>query len=176
METARRYDNYPVWIIVISDLVSLSIYGLGFFVMFMLGFIYAVAYLLFICALEYRLMSRHCVDCYYWGKRCGFGRGKLSGLLFRKGDNSKFCTVFTWKSMIPDMLVTLIPLITGIVLLVIKFEVLILIALVLLLLLTTSGNSYVRGRLTCSYCKQREAGCPAFDLFNKKAESDKRKA
>jgi hypothetical protein len=167
METNRRFESYPLWIVVLSNLVSLSIYGLGFFVMFTWGLIFAVAYLFFVGTLEYRLISRHCVDCYYWGKRCGFGRGRLSGVIFKEGDRSKFCKAFSWKNMIPDMLVTLIPLVTGVVLLVIKFNILILLVLVALVLLTTGGNNYIRGKLTCTYCRQRDEGCPAFELFNK---------
>jgi hypothetical protein len=35
-------------------------------------------------------------------------------------------------------------------------------------LLTFIGNGLVRGSLACKYCKQREIGCPAEQLFNKK--------
>ena len=73
----------------------------------------------------------------------------------------------TWKDMIPDVLITLIPLVAGIVLLIIRFDFILLSALLLLILLTTTGNGYVRGKLTCRHCKQQEAGCPADLLFNK---------
>ena len=69
--------------------------------------------------------------------------------------------------MIPDLLVSLIPLAVGIILLIIKFEPLILFALILLVAFTTAGNGYIRGTLTCTNCKQRELGCPADKLFNK---------
>jgi hypothetical protein len=73
----------------------------------------------------------------------------------------------TWKDMIPDLLISLIPLITGIVLLIIKIDFFLLFAVILLIVLTTIGNGFVRGRLTCKYCKQRESGCPAEKLFSK---------
>ncbi len=69
--------------------------------------------------------------------------------------------------MIPDLLISLIPFIIGIILMVIKFDYIVFTALVLLVLLTTSGNGFIRGRLTCRHCKQKELGCPADKLFNK---------
>jgi hypothetical protein len=72
--------------------------------------------------------------------------------------------------MIPEMLVSLIPVITGIVLLFIHFSLILLMAIMLLILLTTVGNSLIRGRLTCIYCKQKDLGCPAHQLFNKEGQ------
>ncbi|HEY5125189.1 MAG TPA: hypothetical protein VIK14_15780 [Ignavibacteria bacterium] len=134
-----------------------------------LRWIAAVLYLVFILALEYRLISKHCVNCYYWGKTCGFGKGRLSSLFFKRNDPSKFYeNKMSWKDMIPDLLVSLVPLIIGIVLMIIKFDFILLFAAIILIVLTTSGNGFIRGNLTCSYCKQRELGCPAEKLFNKK--------
>jgi hypothetical protein len=39
METVKRYENYPIWIVILSNLVSLAIYGLGFVIIFRLGLI-----------------------------------------------------------------------------------------------------------------------------------------
>ncbi len=69
--------------------------------------------------------------------------------------------------MIPDILISLIPLIVGIVLLFLKFDLILLSFLVLLLLLTTFGNGFIRGTMTCRYCKQKDLGCPTDELFNK---------
>lgn len=168
METSETYENYPIRIVIQSSVVSFGIYVLGFIITYQLGWIPSIIYLGFILALEYRLIRYSCTNCYYWGKACGFGRGRLSALLFKKGDPLKFCNnVLTWKYMIPDLLVSLIPLVIGIILLIINFEALTLFALVLLIALTTAGNGYVRGTLTCRNCKQRELGCPAETLFNK---------
>lgn len=169
MEPLKTYENFPFWIVVITNLFSLSIYCLGFFVMLNVYWIVAVLYLLFALFLEFRVVKNHCIDCFYYGKTCGFGKGRISSLFFKKGDQSRFCSMnITWKDMIPDFLVPLIPVITGIVLLIIKFNYLILIAIIILLILTTIGNSFIRGSLTCKYCKQREVGCPADKLFNTK--------
>jgi hypothetical protein len=168
METSKTFENYPIRIVTLSNVVSFGIYILGFIIIYQLGLIPSIIYLGFILALEYRLIRYSCTNCYYWGKTCGFRKGRLSALFFKKGDPLKFCNnVITWKYMIPDLLVSLIPLAIGIILLIIKFEPLILFALVLLVALTTAGNGYIRGTLTCTNCKQRELGCPADKLFNK---------
>ena len=168
METIKRYENYPIGIVILANIVSLVIYGLGILIIHKAGSIFALFYLLYILTLEYRLIRNHCTNCFYWGRTCGFGKGKLSSWLFKKGDIAKFCIKdMTWKDMIPDIMVSLIPLAAGIIILILKFDFILLAALLLLLLLTTVGNGYIRGTLTCRYCKQRELGCPADLLFNK---------
>jgi len=172
METVKSYENYPIGIVILSNVVSLAIYGLGFSVTLKLGWIFSIVYLLYILLFEYRLIRNHCTHCFYWGKTCGFGKGRLSSWLFAKGDISKFCSKdLTWKDMIPDILISVIPIVTGIILLILKFDIILLSELVLLVLFTTIGNGYIRGKLTCRYCKQKELGCPADALFNKENKS-----
>jgi hypothetical protein len=169
MEMIKTHVNFPLRIVFLSNLVSLLIYLSGFIITLSLSRIAAILYCVFILALEYRLVSSHCVNCFYWGKTCGFGKGRLSALFFKRGDPSKFCeNSFEWKDMIPDLLVTLIPLLIAIILMIIKFNLILLFATIILIALTTVGNGFVRGNLTCRYCKQREIGCPAEKLFNKK--------
>ena len=168
MTAMESYEKYPVWIVVLSNLVSLAIYGLGIFILFQLGWLAALVFLLYIIILEIRLIRNHCVDCYYRGKTCGFGKGKLSSWVFKQGDASKFCyNEMTWKDMIPDILVWIVPFIVGIIVLIVKFNLIVLIALILLFLFSTFGNAFIRGSLVCKYCKQRAIGCPAEKLFNK---------
>ena len=169
MDTTQRYENFPGWIVVLSNLNQILIYGLGFLVMYKIGLVFSLFYLVFILVLDLRLLKTHCIDCFYWGRNCGFGKGKISALFFKKGDVANFCSKgITFKDMIPDLLISLIPLLTGIVLLVIKFEFMALITILLLIILTTIGNGFIRGLLTCKYCKQRDMGCPAERMFNKK--------
>jgi hypothetical protein len=172
METVKFHKNYPAGTVLLSNLVSLGIYGIGFFILFKLGWIYAIVYIFYILILEYRIIRYHCTKCYYWGKVCGFGRGKVSAWLFKQGDNSTFClTDMTWKDMIPDILLSLIPIVIGIILLITGFDIILLSALMILVLLTTMGNGYVRGTLTCKHCKQKDLGCPADKLFNPPSQS-----
>jgi hypothetical protein len=169
MEKANYLEKYPYRIVLLTSLQAIFMYGLGFLIMYNWLPLIAFLYLAFVLVLEFRLIRYHCVNCYYWGKICGFGKGRLSSFFFRKGEPVAFCAMeFTWKSMIPDMLVAFIPVITGIVLLIIHFDLIILFAMLIIVFLTSSGNALIRGKLTCPKCRQRELGCPAEKLFNKK--------
>ncbi len=169
MEKTGIYERYPIRIIILSNLVSFAIYGLGILIISQLGLAFSFLYLLFILLFEYRLLRYHCSKCYYWGKVCGFGKGKLSGWIFKKENSSKFCNRnMTWKDLIPDILISLIPFISGVILLTTKFNFMLLTAMLLLVFFTTFGNSFIRGNLVCKHCKQKELGCPADVLFNKK--------
>jgi hypothetical protein len=168
MESVKRYESYPAWIVVLSNLNSALIYLSGFLIVIKLGLVYSLIYLFYVSIFEFRVIRYHCINCYYWGKTCGFARGRISALLFKKGDSAVFCMKdFGWKDMIPDILLSLIPLLIGIILLIIKFDLILLFVVLSLLLLTSIGNGFIRGKLTCQYCKQKDLGCPADLLFNK---------
>ena len=159
--------QYPVAIVIVSNLVSLLIYSIGVYILLKSGIIWAVGYGFFILVQEFRLISGHCVNCYYYGKTCGFGKGRLSSLFFRKGNPEKFSRMtITWKDIVPDFLVFIVPVLAGIFLLVQEFTWTVLILVITLLLLGFAGNALVRGQLACRYCKQREIGCPAAQMFD----------
>jgi hypothetical protein len=169
MEQAKTYDNYPCWIILVTNFVSILIYLIGAFIVFQIGLIWLCVYLLYILWLETRIMKKSCVNCYYYGKCCAFGKGKLASLFFKKGNPENFINrKISWKNVVPDFLVSFIPLIVGAILLILHFNWLLLLLIVILITLTTVGNGFVRGSLACKFCKQKEIGCPAEKLFNKK--------
>ncbi len=165
----KCYENYPYIFIILANALQISIYAIGAFIISLVGFIWLILYLILIIWLEIRLLKRSCVNCYYYGKRCAFGKGKTCSLLFRKGNPKKFLNdKITWKDILPDFMVSIIPAILGIVLLIINFNWILLVLVILLFLLTSFGNGLVRGSLACKYCKQRKIGCPAANLFDKK--------
>jgi hypothetical protein len=171
MKKEPCYENYPFWIIFLSNLVSILIYLIGAFIIYQIGIIWMIVYLLFILILEFRVISGHCVNCYYYGKACAFGKGKISSLLFRKGVMYEFCNKqMTWKDIIPDFMVSLIPVIVGIILLIRNFNLVLLLLVIMLFALTFVGNGIIRSKLACKYCRQRKLGCPAEQLFNKKVK------
>ncbi|HTX17756.1 MAG TPA: hypothetical protein VMG34_03765 [Bacteroidota bacterium] len=163
------YERYPVSTVLIANTVSVLVYVAGIIlcsrVNFYAGWLYA-AYCLW---MEYRLLRGSCVNCYYYGSRCAFGRGKLSGILFRKGDPARFSDrEFTWKHLWPDMVLLGIPLFAGMIRLIIRVDIISIAAMAVILLLSTMGNAFVRGTLACDHCAQRELGCPAAKLFKVK--------
>lgn len=169
MQGAKCHENYTATTVIASNLVSVLIWGIGVFILYQLGLVWAIGYLLFIVFLEFRLLSTHCVDCYYYGKICAFGKGALSSLCFQKGQPERFNRMtITWKDIVPDFLVILVPVLAGILLLIREFSWTILLGIIALFVLGFAGNALVRGQLACRFCKQREIGCPAEQLFDAK--------
>jgi hypothetical protein len=151
-----------------SNLVSMLIYITGAMILAGYGTGFAVLYVLYCAGVEIRVMKKSCVDCYYYGKDCGIGKGRLCSLLFKKGDPLRFSrTEVTWKSLLPDFLVSIFPLVGGIVLLIRDFSLRRAALVAMLLLLSTVGSAVVRSSFACKYCKQRELGCSAEKLFLK---------
>lgn len=172
MDESKVYESFPWPIVTLTNLVSLSIYATGVLVMMHLGWVWAGIYVMYCLCLEIRIMRHSCVNCGYYGSLCGFGKGKVCSWFFKPGDPEKFGTTnITWRDLIPDFLVFLIPLVLGIIILVMGFTWLLLVLLVALTALSTVGNAVIRGSFACKYCKQRLNGCPAEQLFNKDARA-----
>jgi len=168
MGETKRYESFPGWIILTCNLLSFAIYAIGASVLSGLGWWVVGLYLAGCLWLEIRVMQKSCVHCYYYGKNCGVGKGKLCALIFKQGDPTAFaCKQATWLDILPDFLVSLVPLIAGIVLSILAFSWLRVILLIALVLLAFGGTAAVRGNLLCKHCKQREIGCPAAKLFEK---------
>lgn len=166
------FDNFPWWMIAASNMVGLSIYAIGLYLMALLGPWWAVLYAAYCLWMEWRLLSGSCRFCYYYGKRCGFGKGQLCSMFFSKGTEQPLSSKqITWLDIVPDFLVSLVPLVIGIALLVRDFSWLMLLLVVALAFLGTAGTGIVRSQIVCKYCKQRELGCPAEQLFGKTAKA-----
>jgi len=164
------FENYPIWIVFISNLVLIAIYLIGALIVYKVGWTWLlIAYLIFVGYLEFKLIKGHCVNCYYYGKTCAFSKGRISSMFFKKGDREKFCrTQITWKDILPDFLVSLIPIAIGVILLIKDFNSVLLSEIIILILLTFVGNALIRGQLACKHCKQKDIGCPAEKLFQGK--------
>jgi hypothetical protein len=166
MKQIRVFERYPLWIVFLSNIVGLAIYLTGAAILAGFGLWMSALYLLYCLGLELRLLKGHCVNCYYYGNVCGFGKGKLCAWFFKPGDPKKFTAAdITWASMLPDLVVLFWPVLGGVILLVQDFRWLLVGLLVLLVGLSTSGNAIIRGSFVCKTCKQKELGCPAARLF-----------
>ncbi len=168
MESGGCFENYPLSTVALANLNTISIPIIGLVILSGFGVVVAILYIAFSVAMTFNVLGRHCVDCYYYGKTCFSGWGKVSSRMFKRGNPKAFAQrEVTWLAILPDFLTTLFPVFGGIVLLASSFAWTIVGAMVLLLLLSTWGNSLVRGRLACRFCKQRCLGCPAERLFQK---------
>ena len=172
MQNNKAYENFPIWIPLLAWVLSLAIYALGAYIFWFLYIPLTAAYIIFCLWIEYRILRLSCVNCYYYGKTCGLGRGKLCAKLFKKGNPESFIEKeIAWKDLIPDFLVLIFPLIGGIVILIRDFTWLILVLMLILVMLSMGGTALIRGSLACKYCKQKELGCSAEQLFNKGAQA-----
>ncbi len=165
------YEKFPVKIVLLSNLLSVSIYAIGVYLMAGLGLWSLAAYIVYCVWMEIRLLRHSCVNCGYYGKTCAFGKGRLCALLFRQGDPAKFAEwQISWSDLIPDFAVSLLPAAAAVIQLVTGFRWVTLVLLVVLLVLTFWGNAVVRGSFACPHCRQRQLGCPAERLFNKSSQ------
>jgi len=169
MNKEKTYENFPLWMVAMSNALALLIYIIGAYILFRLWVGFFVLYIIYCFWVEKSVLKKSCINCHYYGKTCCFGRGKLCSLLFKKGNSKDFCKrKISWIHILPDFLVSILPLIAGIILLIIKFNWVILLLMVIIIILSSGGNAFIRGNFACKYCKQRTLGCPAEKLFNKK--------
>lgn len=169
MEQIKAYENFPARLVIVSVLVNVAIYVLGTAILSGYGPLMAGLYLLYCLGNEVHIMRTSCVDCYYYGKWCALGKGKIAPLFFKKGDPPRFTEKdITWKELVPDMLVLIFPLAGGGILLLRDLSWGMSGMLAGLLALSFGGNYLVRSRIACKFCKQREPGCPAEQLFSRR--------
>jgi hypothetical protein len=169
------FENFPLRLVAVSNAAGLSIYAIGLYLMAQLGPWWAVLYAAYCLWMEWRLLAGSCRFCYYYGKSCGFGKGQVCSMFFTKGtERSLSSKQITWLDIVPDLLVSLIPLLVGIALLIRSFSWLVLILVIALAFLGTAGTGFVRSQIVCKYCKQREIGCPAEQLFGKTTKAETR--
>ena len=166
----KIYDEFPLRLVLFCNGINIAIYIIGAYLITPLGKIYVVLYLLYCLWIETRVLIVSCRDCYYYGKLCAFGKGKVCSLFFKRGSLERFkLKKITWLNIVPDFLVSLIPLAVGIFHLVISFTWPRLVFVLVLVIMAFPVTGFVRGSISCKYCKQKEIGCPASQLFARKA-------
>ena len=171
MIKTKSYENFPLWIPFIAILVSVINYSIGAVILSGFGIIFSILYLFYCLGAELLVIIRSCKDCWYYGKICGLGKGKIAPLFIKKGDTKKFADRdISMVHMIPDFLVVILPLLGGVMLLLLDFSILVLLLMVVLIVLFFGGTAFIRGTFACKYCKQKDIGCPADAIFNKKKE------
>ncbi len=167
MNAFASFDKFPWWMVITCNSVGLGIYGIGLYLMAALGIIWAALYAAYCVWMESRLLSGSCRYCYYFGKRCAFGRGLVCSWLFKERVQRTCCKQISWRDLVPDFMVSLIPLGVGILLLVRDFSWVLVLLVMALVALASFGTGLVRSQLACRFCRQRDLGCPAERLFNK---------
>lgn len=167
----NRKESYPATTVIVSNIVAVSIYAIGAWILAGLGIWVSILFVLYCLVMELRVLKHSCRDCYYYGRVCGFGKGVICSLFFKRGDPARFaCKEVTWTDLAPDFLVPILPLIGGAVVLIRDFQWPVAVLMAALVLLASAGTGFVRASLVCKHCKQAEIGCPAAKLFAHQAQ------
>lgn len=167
----KLYECYPASKVFIFNLVTLSVYGVGLYLMYLVWKWSAALFLIYILIIEYSLYKEGCRYCYYYGKRCVAGRGKIVPFFFKKGDSKKFCEkTISFKDFIPHLLIVFVPVLGGIYLMIMDFSWLILGLTLWPLIVNFVGNPIIYGNIACPHCKQGAKCCPACEYFMKNYE------
>ena len=165
MKAKKIYDKglerYPLGCIIGQNIFFLAYFAIGFIGMMPLQIyrfpVISVLYALFLIMMLLFILRKHlCTNCYYYGKICSTGWGKLSSLMFKERSGNYKLGIklagITWG------LATLIPVVGIIISLILNFTIYEL-GLILLFISLTPVN-FILHKNSCKKCKMRNI-CPA---------------
>ena len=151
-------ETYPAGVIIARWVILTIAFILGIFILSRikpaLGIIYAL-YALY--ALTLVLPRSRCVNCYYYGRACNTGWGKVAAYLYGKGEESRYTEHYAYAVFLH--LLWIIPLLASFFKLILAkstFYVIFVLVYVLVLWL----EKVALKRWACRRCHQREF-CPA---------------
>jgi hypothetical protein len=149
-------ENYPIRTVVLANLAMITWVALGTAACWFLAPVVAWIYLAVAVVMVWVVLRRLvCVDCYYYGKWCGTGWGKLSTVFFKQGNIERFATGIGVKlAPITYGLLSLVPLVLVIIALVQEVTAARIVVLVLLLLMSVYSG-YISRQKSCVGCKMR---------------------
>jgi len=149
-------EEYPKASIILGNLTMILWIALGtiacWFLHPLIAWIYLAAAIIMVGVILRKLV---CTNCYYYGKWCSTGWGKLSALLFKRGNMENFDTSIGLKlAPITYGLLSLIPLICIVISMVLGFAILKVVVL-LLLLLVSFYSGFVNRKKACANCRMK---------------------
>jgi len=166
MDTKKLYEKgfeeYPITTVITQNLFFLIYFGIGFMGLLPLK-LFSLLYAIFLIIMLLFVLRKHlCTNCYYYGKRCSTGWGKLAAVMYKE-KSGKYelgvkLAVITWG------LATTVPIIGTITILIFKFELYFLVILILFILLTPLN--FMVHKNSCVKCKMKFI-CPASMAKNK---------
>lgn len=146
--------------VIVNNLMMLLWVGLGTAACRFLYPPAAWAYLIFAVLMVYVILRKLvCTKCFYYGKCCHSGWGKLSALFFKKGNMEKFSGVVV--KILPPLtygLLLIVPLVSIVISMIRSFSITKLIVLILLLLVSSYSGAIGRKK-SCERCKMKYI-CP----------------
>ena len=149
-------EKYPISIVLIENIVLSLWILIGSFLItqfnLLLGLVYISCALIMILFVMRKLI---CTSCYYYGKTCHVGWGKLASFLYKQGQIEEFSTCIGQKiAPIFFALLALIPLIFGLILIVNDFSIFNIVLFILLLCAILYSSVFARKK-SCEKCKMK---------------------
>ncbi len=153
---AHGLEEYPKSTIIFGNLMMLLWIALGTLASWFFSPVAGWIYLILAISTVYVLMRKLvCTNCYYYGKWCAAGWGKLASLIFKQGNIEKFAISLGVKlAPIAYGLLSLIPLVLVIMSIIQKFTFVKLFVAVLLLAISAYSGGISRGK-ACVNCRMR---------------------
>ncbi len=155
----KGLDSYPLTSVTLNNLLLLLWITIGTVASYIFNPVAGIIYFLFFLITFILLKKLVCANCFYYGKWCSMGWGKLSALLFKKGKVEDFAGSPGMRiAPIVYGFLTLIPIILIIVSMIFKYEFRKIVVLFLFLLLSFYTNFFNRKK-ACANCKMNML-CP----------------
>jgi len=173
---AKIYDKgFPLGTVLIMNFFMVTTYAAGVWLFSLINIFLGALFLIFIIYIESSVYREGCKYCFYYGKRCAFGRGLLAPLFMKKGDPKKFCEhELTRKDFIPTMLPAFLPLVAAVYIIFTQgFSWVVTLLGAYPFIVSFLGNPIFYGRMACPHCKQGSICCPAMEFFMKREKAKK---
>jgi len=156
----KGLEENPKGRIILGNLVMLFLIALGTIACWYFYPLLAWIYLAFALIMVYIVLRKLvCTNCYYYNKWCGLGWGKLSALMFKKGDIENFSNSFGLKiAPLTYGIIMMIPIVLIIISIVQVYSIYKVGVLILLLLLSVYSGGISRKK-GCERCKMK-LSCP----------------
>ncbi len=152
------YENYPLSIVILENLTSLTLYILGTIILSGFSMIIGAGYFIFCLISVAIIWFLVCPFCYYYGKVCPCGYGKFAPFLVKEGDKKKFKKQFKYLVIFSTFSFGL-PVIGGLFLLIKNYTLLLLIELSIFAIIAFWIIPLQAKKISCKHCKQRSE-CP----------------
>ena len=153
MKEDTFYEVFPVFDVVMHNVLNLSMFILGSLVVGYFHFSLGILFFIFCLITIVWMLKKKCTCCHYYGKRCVIGLGLIASFLFTEGRKEDFNTSF-WYA-VP---ITFIPIVLGILLLIFRYSHSLLIVFVLYLMTIVISiliPKFAPDKEQCLHCKQK---------------------
>lgn len=151
-------EGYPQPIIIIRWILLLLAFGWGVYILHKLHHMLAMIYIIYaVLALTLILLLSRCVNCFYHGKLCNTGWGKMAAYLFKKSDESKYVEYYNYAIFLHFL--WLVPFLIALLQVIRERDILALLTFLIYAFILFIEKITLK-KLCCKRCHQREF-CPA---------------